>query len=307
MTRRSILLLSIAVLMAATTFAQQKSYSPSKISKPSYYRVTPPLREMTIVLPGERDRSWKNNMIRNEMMEDQSITDNALPNGPDPVAQRSKGNTGHRGPGVNIDGVPNVNGVYPPDTDGDVGPDHYFQMINLSFAIYDKAGTKLYGPVDNSTLWNGFIGPWTGTNDGDPIVLYDSEADRWLASQFAFPNYPSGPYYQLIAVSTSPDPLGSWYQYAYEMPAFNDYPHFGIWQDGYYATFNMFGAYNRGASAAYDRDKMLLGDADAQMILFDMPENSDRRNMLFLRLRKTSNIPPIATGLLHLPALLTSS
>ncbi len=71
-----------------------------------------------------------------------------------------------------IPGIGNVNGVYPPDTEGAVGPDHYFQMINLSFAIWDKNGTKLYGPVDNSTLWEGFIGAWTGSNDGDPPLYF---------------------------------------------------------------------------------------------------------------------------------------
>ncbi len=152
-------------------------------------------------------------------------------------------------------------------------------MINLSFAIWDKEGNKLYGPVDNSTLWNGFIGPWTGTNDGDPIVLYDSEADRWMASQFAI-NTGNGTYWQLIAISESGDPLGAWYQYAFEVPAFNDYPHFGIWQDAYYATFNMFGEYFRGAAAAFERDKMLVGDPSAEMILFDMPDFTDQHNML---------------------------
>ena len=40
-----------------------------------------------------------------------------------------------------FDGVSNVNGVLPPDTNGDVGPNHYVQWVNLSFAIYSKSGT----------------------------------------------------------------------------------------------------------------------------------------------------------------------
>ncbi len=43
---------------------------------------------------------------------------------------------------------------------------------------------------------------------------YDHLADRWVMSQFALPNYPSGPFYQCFAVSTTPDPLGAWYRYA---------------------------------------------------------------------------------------------
>ena len=44
-------------------------------------------------------------------------------------------------------------------------------------------------------------------------------------SQFALPNYPSGPFYQCFAISTSPDPLGSWYRYAYvySASAMNDF------------------------------------------------------------------------------------
>ncbi len=278
--KKVLLSLLVTVLLVIPTQAQQKSFSPTQVNKAAHFRKTIPLREMTIILPGDRDRSWKDGIIRNEVMDDVIVTENALPNGPDPVAQRYDGTKGHRGPNVSIPGVGNVNGVYPPDTDGDVGPDHYFQMINLSFAIWDKQGNKLYGPVDNSTLWSGFIGSWSGTNDGDPIVLYDSEADRWMASQFAINTF-DGTYWQLIAISETGDPLGAYYQYAFEFPAFNDYPHLGVWNDGYYATFNMFGYdYNRGAAAAFDRDKMLAGDSTAQMILFDMPEGSDRRNML---------------------------
>lgn len=277
--KKTLLFVLITAIGVGMGFAQTTTISPSKITRATHFRKTLPLREMTIILPGERDRSWKDGIIPNEVMDDVFNTDNSLPSGPDPVAQRYNGQKGHRGPNVNFDGVGNVNGVLPPDTDGDVGPDHYFQMINLSFAIYDKAGNQLYGPVDNSTLWNGFIGPWTGTNDGDPIVLYDSEADRWMASQFAI-NTSNGTYWELIAISETGDPLGAYYQYAFEFPAFNDYPHFGIWHDGYYASFNMFGDYFRGAAAAFERDKMLIGDSTASMILFDMPEGTDQQNML---------------------------
>lgn len=252
------------------------------IQKAKYYRKTVPLRDMEIIHPGPKDRSWKDGIIRNE--ENPKVhrerKQGALPEGNDPLWQDSQGKTiNARAAILNFDGVGNVNNVYPPDTDGDVGPDHYFQMINLSFAIWDKDGEQLYGPVANSTLWNGFIGPWTGTNDGDPIVLYDEQADQWLTSQFAI-NTSNGTYWQLIAISETGDPLGSYYQYAFQFPAFNDYPKFGIWHDGYYASFNMFGSYFRGAAAAFDRDKMLEGDSTAVMVLFDMPEGSDAANML---------------------------
>ncbi len=280
-TKRTFVLLICGLMLVTSLYAQNKRLSPERITKAQHFRKTIALRDMTPILPGERDRSWKDGIIRNEEYPEDNIVknENALPLGQDPVLQDFQGTKYHRGPLVNIDGVGNVNGVYPPDTEGDVGPDHYFQMINLSFAIYDKSGNKLYGPVDNSTLWSGFIGPWTGTNDGDPILLYDEMADRWMASQFAI-NTANGSYWQLMAISESGDPLGAYYQYAFEFPAFNDYPKYGIWPDAYYATFNIYGEWNRTAAAAFERDKMLIGDSTARMILFDLPESFNMRNML---------------------------
>src|SRR6266498_1120838 len=173
----------------------------------------------------------------------------------------------------NFDGLTNVNGVLPPDTNGDVGPNHYMQWVNLSFAIYNKSGTLVYGPAAGNTLWSGFGGPCQTTNDGDPIVQYDHLADRWMVSQFSLPNYPSGPFYQCIAVSQTADPTGAWYRYAFQISAtkINDYPHFGVWPDGYYMSVNQFvGNTWAGAGVvAFERDKMLLGQP-AQAVYFDL-------------------------------------
>jgi len=89
----------------------------------------------------------------------------------------------------NWEGIPNLSTVFPPDTEGEVGLNHYVQWVNLWLQIWDKSGNSLYGPVDGNTPWTGFGGPCEDTNDGDPIVLYDQLADRWILSQFALPNY----------------------------------------------------------------------------------------------------------------------
>ncbi len=276
MRRLSILTILAIILMASiSVFAQERS-----VRKAVYFRETKPLRDMQPVLPGQRDRSWKDKMIQNRTLED--FRKDFVRHSPaveDQIWQRTMGVDQSRAPSVNFDGVGNVNGVLPPDTQGDVGPNHYFQMVNLSFAIWDKQGNLLYGPVDNSTLWQGFVGAWTGTNDGDPVVLYDEMADRWMASQFAV-NTNNGTYWELVAVSKSGDPLGEWYQYAFQFPSFNDYPKAGIWPDAYYFSFNMFGFYNRVAACALDRNAMLAGDPNAQMVLFDLPQNAGAWSML---------------------------
>jgi hypothetical protein len=271
------LLMILTIIINVPSNAQIKP----KVNKAVYFDKTPPLRDMELFVPGPRDRSWKDGIIRNEgsgrVFNDNP---NPLPAGGDPVRQQNFGFRSNRDIVTNFDGVPNLNQVYPPDTDGDVGPDHYFQMINLSFQIFDKQGNSLYGPADNRTLWNGFIGPWTSTNDGDPVILYDEQADRWVATQFAI-NTPDDTFWELIAVSETGDPLGAWYRYAFQFPAFNDYPKMGVWPDGYYFSFNMFGAdYRRAAVCALDRDAMLIGDTNARMILFDMPEGSEPWSLL---------------------------
>src|SRR3712207_8205335 len=51
-------------------------------------------------------------------------------------------------PAKNFPGLTNRNGVYPPDPTGDVGPNHYVQMVNSSIQIFDKNGNTLYGPTN---------------------------------------------------------------------------------------------------------------------------------------------------------------
>ncbi len=266
--KKTLLSFLVSLVFLLQGFAQE-STAPTRVEKAAIFDKSPPLRDMPQISPSTVDNSWKEGIIENGVIDfENSQNKNAIT---DPSSIQSEmGILTGKGPIVNVEGTGNVNGVYPPDTDGDVSPDHYMQMINLSFAIYDKNGTKLYGPVANSTLWSGFPGPWSGTNDGDPIILYDEMADRWVASQFAVWTS-NNKYYELIAVSETSDPLGSWYRYAFEFDDFPDYPKLSVWPDGYYATFHMFSSslnYLGGAFVAFEREKMLIGDPDAQMIYY---------------------------------------
>jgi Carboxypeptidase regulatory-like domain len=162
--------------------------------------------------------------------------------------------------------------VAPPDTEGDIGPNHYVQYINLIVNIYDRDGNVESGPLPGNVFWEGLGDDCETSNDGDPIVLYDQLADRWFVSQFAFPSFPNPPYIQCVAVSVTGDPTGEYYQYQFNLPDtyLNDYPKFGIWPDGYYMTFNgfdLFGGGFQGAAIAFDRAAMLDGEP-ATMIQF---------------------------------------
>jgi len=196
--------------------------------------------------------------------------------------------------GVNFEGIP-ATGVLPPDTNGDVGPNHYIQMVNSAFSIYDKSGNLLAGPTLINALWGGFGGPCETLNNGDPIVRYDHLADRWLLSQFALPGGDQG-FFECIAISRTSDPVaGGWFLYAFPTndgatgnPVFPDYPKIGVWPDGYYMGTQR-GFPNGGLDVwAFERDQMLVG-APAALVQFSIPAPS-----LFLMPSDLDGPPPPA-------------
>lgn len=183
---------------------------------------------------------------------------------------------------VNFEGMNNTaNGslfgftVSPPDTNGDIGRAHYVQTVNLAVQIFNINGTPLTAPFKMSSLFAALgDGNICATDDdGDPIVLYDHLADRWMISQFAL----TPPFHQCIAISQSGDPAGAYFVYDFVMPNnyANDYPHFGVWPDAYYMTDNQFNAsltaFTGAGVFAFDRTKMLVGDPSATYVYFDQP------------------------------------
>ena len=153
----------------------------------------------------------------------------------------------------------------PPDTNGAVGPNNFVQTVNVAFAVFGKTGSLLYGPAKINTLFTGFGGLCETDNDGDPSVVYDQLADRWLITQFAVSgaNGSSVPYLECIAISTSGDPTGTYYRYSFPRSYFPDYPKLGLWPDAYYMSTNDFSGNSfAGATTwAFDRAKMLAGAA----------------------------------------------
>lgn len=150
----------------------------------------------------------------------------------------------------------------PPDTNGAVGPDHYFEVVNADLAIFSKSGALLYGPVGTNTLWAGFGGSCELRDDGDAVVEYDRLAGRWVVTQFTNDNTNT----ECVAVSTTGDPMGTYARYSFTYAAFPDYPKLAVWPDAYYITFNMFGAngFAGGMVCAYDRASMLASQPATQ-------------------------------------------
>ncbi|MCD9189160.1 MAG: FG-GAP-like repeat-containing protein [Pyrinomonadaceae bacterium] len=181
-------------------------------------------------------------------------------------------------PSLSFEGIMNrTNGeifnfyYLPSDTNGDAGQNHYVQTVNALMRIYDKQGNPVTPPFKMSNIFASLNTQCAESDDGSPIVLYDSLADRWLLSQYCndFP-----PFRQMVAISQTGDPTGAYFLYEFVMPNFklNDFSKFGVWTDGYYMSDEQFvGSDFTGMGVfAFDRQKMLKGDASASYIYFDL-------------------------------------
>ncbi len=186
---------------------------------------------------------------------------------------------------------------WPPDTNGDVGPNHYIQTVNTSVAIYNKTSGALISAVTYNTFFTGPAGtPCDTSNDGDPVVLYDPLVDRWIVTDFAWFNFNTGPWYECIAVSQTGDPVsGGWYFYAMQANGgnfpdyFNDYPKLGVWPDAYYMSANMFQPVGDGFGVrlwALNKTPLLTGGA-LQEVHFDLCMDGSCGSFLPSNLRGT--------------------
>jgi hypothetical protein len=167
--------------------------------------------------------------------------------------------TGFTGP----QGTFTVNSA-PPDTNGAVGDTEVVEWVNSSFAVFNKTtGAILQGPIAGNALWKGFGGGCETNNDGDPVVLFDKAAHRWIFTQFSVS---TTPFLQCVAVSTTNDATGTFFRYAFTQPNFNDYPKVGTWTDAFYISFNIFNGntFVGPRACAFDRAKMLTGAAATQ-------------------------------------------
>ena len=264
-------LLSVGFL---TDFAQDTSHSLKMVvDHPVYFDISPPLRDMLLSPPSPVDLSWKDGVVMNYFRYPEDGTGQGNYQGIDLALQDHDGFLPGDTTIQNFEGLWNVSGYVPPDTYGEAGPNNYFQVVNCSYAIFNKTGERIFGPYANSSIWNGLP---NNANSGDAVVHYDENANRWLFTQFSLPYYPNGPFFQMIAVSQTPDPMGSWYRWEYEFDEMPDYPKFGVWPDGYYMSANLFGNYGWSGNGAYayDRTAMLTGNPSAQRISFEMNPGS---------------------------------
>lgn len=204
-----------------------------------------------------KDKRWHGNKV---------VPGKGLPKGPDPLLQSSNRSVAQRAvkaPSLTFETTAAT--ATPSDPTGAVGPNHYVASWNTAWRIFNKDGTPATAAASLSTLF--------GTAPGDPVVLYDTEADRFIIMEFDGPQVGGSTNGFHIAISQGSDPVTSgWHVYS---PAdfgtgngFPDYQKISIWSDGYYITANISGG--NGQLWALERDKMLVGDASASIQAFNL-------------------------------------
>jgi Fibronectin type III domain len=261
----------LAWAWATPTSAQEVSSKPVVIP-PLAHDVSLPLRDIVASAPVEAPAAQRIIPLRRTP----PLPGGGAAPGEDPILQRQSlplvGTTN----GLNFAGI-SADGVAPPDTNGSVGNTQYVQIVNVEYAVYDKAtGTLLLGPTRIHNIWSGFSGDCASGDGGDPNALFDKAAERWIVGQI---NVNDDAY--CIAVSTTSDATGSYYRYEYSFGSnLPDYPKLGVWPDAYYFAANLFfgGAFFTGADpCAFDRATMLNGGPANTICI---PQNSGVASLL---------------------------
>jgi len=261
--------LASGFLSGPSLTAQAPTAQQNSVVEGRSYRndVSPPLYSMPPWSPADRKPEREAN-------ENPKIPHRHV-DGADPVIQRMHTSSAlaMAAPSIaatlrNFDGVP-FPGVgcncAPPDTNGAVGQTQFVQIVNEGYQVFDKAtGNSILGPNSISSIWNGFGGACSTGGSGDPVVLYDHLANRWIITQFAKATT-SGPITdECVAVSTTADATGAYARYGFHLGSnFYDYPHLSVWPDGYYMSMNVFNAagtsYLGPQAFAFNRAAMLTG------------------------------------------------
>ena len=275
-----VMLISLTILFPTTTVAQASRGLSPKFTNAVAFDVSPPLRNLP---PSAMKWTLFSGAVLEVRPERGAVAKDKGFSG-DAAIQRSAAANGAMIPSplVTFEGLSNQDNfdlfgfrVNPPDPVGDVGPNHYVEMINLAFAVYSKTGTLLLGPIETGTLWDDFAVPDCTDPSGDPIVLYDQLADRWILSQFTTSGLfdPTKPFWNCVAISTTGDPTGTYYRYAFETANFQffpDYPKYGVWTDSYVLTTREFGPtveYGIGVYAL-EKNKMINGQPARSVSFF---------------------------------------
>ena len=223
--------------------------------------ITDQIKNGTFVAADPED--YKKDGPAKRMLANKVVPGKGLPKGNDPLVNfnNKKNKIQSREPALIFQTTSQT--ATPGDPTGEIGRDYYFASWNSAFRFFNLDGS----PASPATSLNSLFGP---NQSGDPIVLYDSQADRYVISSMGSSSLN-------FAVSVSNDPINDgWHVYnaaSNQFPTsgqFPDYPKYSIWSDGYYCTTNTSGD----NLFVLERDKILVGDPTASLQAFETPSMS---------------------------------
>lgn len=252
----------VLLLCSFAMQAQEGSMQASSFSTATYMHEIPALSSMDNIISAQ---GFEDVAPPKRRGSNTFVPGKGAPSGMDPLvrAQQTVAKTSGRSPVASFGAH---EGTVLNDPTGAIGPNHYVYAFNSGFGILDRAGNVLLPEASLGTLF-------PGETLGDPVVVYDRFADRFIIMEFS--NTPNG---FLVAVCQGPDPVNDgWYTYRFNTGTFPDYEKLSVWGDGYYITANK----DQGAQTtndvifALERDEMLLGNPSAQMIGFPLPGVED--------------------------------
>jgi hypothetical protein len=287
--RAAITAAMIAALLAAVAFVGGSAAPPAQAADPSGQ--SPPAQTLTASgfghFRGDVRHIPQGNLIRSEARPEPKSPSDVLPGAPqaDSALQTAPATSTATAGASSFAGLDfaNFGAGWPPDPNGDVGPNNYVQTVNTSVGIFGKDGTRQAAFTFDSLFSQAATGtPCDNSNQGDPVALYDPFGDRYIVSDFAWNDaqFGTGPFYQCMAVSKTSDPVsGGWYFYAWKTEtgaSLPDYPKLGVWPDGIYMSANVFassgsGSFQNAQVWSFNRTQMEAGDPNAQGVTFAVP------------------------------------
>ncbi len=261
--------LIIIIACMASLLSAQDVVHPTGFSTPVYHDVWGPIRDFHPLSQADREaiKEKASKKILNPEIGHRSYPyqKSALPHKIDKVWQKQMGQLKNKiGTIQNFEGQNTT--AEPPDANCMAGTSHVMQTVNFSYAIYSKTGNQIIAPTSLDSLFKGL--PNMIFFSGDPLIIYDESASRWVAVGITIDPANKTSNYVDFAVSKTDDPTGEWYRWAFKTEGIPDFEKVGVWKNGYYMGTNTDHNNN---IFVIERDSMIAGAANPRIVKFINP------------------------------------